>query len=119
MWRSSRRGPRFRPINSARRKGCKATGRYGNMPLGHTLSSCEDVAGLGPPGAVECARRTLSPYNAKSKVGTAELSSPIGLEVHKPLDSGAAISEYYWGGRIAQLGEHRPYKQQLNPLEPA
>lgn len=49
------------------------------------------------------------------------MGSSIGLEVHKPLDSGASISEYYWGGRVAQLGEHRPYKPGVtgsNPVPP-
>ena len=46
------------------------------------------------------------------------MGSSIGLEGHKPLDSGASISEYYWGGRIAQLGEHRPYKPGVTGSSP-
>jgi hypothetical protein len=46
------------------------------------------------------------------------LGSRIGLEGHKPLDSGASISEYYEGGRIAQLGEHRPYKPGVTGSSP-
>ena len=52
------------------------------------------------------------------KGGTTGLDSAIGLEGHKPLDSGASISEYYWGGRIAQLGEHRPYKPRVTGSSP-
>ena len=73
--------------------------------------------------ATGCRVRSAHHFSSwrKKDTGTNGLDSPIGWRGHKVLDSGTSISEYYGGGRVAQLGEHRPYKPGVtgsNPVPP-
>ena len=67
---------------------------------------------------VGCALRTTFSHKKTrntDRTAAAPLAPSPGII---PLDSGASISEYYGGGRIAQLGEHRPYKPGVTGSSP-
>ncbi len=72
--------------------------------------------GAHRPPTVGCALRTnLS--GAREMVRVRGNSIPLPLPLIT-IDSRGAMGDYYRGGRIAQLGEHRPYKPGVTGSSP-